>query len=80
MARNLQANLPSSDTLRIFDINAASVERFANETKGLSKGAAVEIATNSRDAAENSVSISHSHSLLSAAPLSPYDEFVPRMI
>ena len=69
MARNLQANLPSTDTLRIFDINAESIERFANETKGLSKGATVEIGSNPRDAAENSVSISHSHSLLFAAPL-----------
>lgn len=61
MARNLQAKLPSSDTIRIFDINAESIERFANETKGLSNGAAVEIASNSRDAAENSVSTSHSY-------------------
>ncbi|TVY78326.1 putative 3-hydroxyisobutyrate dehydrogenase [Lachnellula suecica] len=54
MARNLQAKLPSSDTLRVYDINAESLERFANETKALSSGAAVEVATNSRDAAENS--------------------------
>lgn len=58
MARNLQAKLPSSDTLRVFDINAESVERFANETRALSSGAAVEVASNSRDAAENSVSTS----------------------
>jgi 3-hydroxyisobutyrate dehydrogenase len=82
MARNLQAKLPSSDTLRVFDINAESVERFANETKALSSGAAVEVATNSRDAAENSVSISHSNSLLFTQPffLPLNDEFVPRMI
>ncbi|KAF4632269.1 hypothetical protein G7Y89_g5857 [Cudoniella acicularis] len=54
MARNLQAKLPSSDTLRIYDINSASVERFANETKALSSGAAVQIAASVREAAENS--------------------------
>jgi 3-hydroxyisobutyrate/3-hydroxypropionate dehydrogenase len=55
MARNLQAKLPSSDTLRIYDINPQTLERFANETKALSKGASVEIAENVREAAENSV-------------------------
>jgi len=54
MARNLQARLPSSDTLRIFDINAESIQRFANETKALGSGAAVEIAANTREAAEDS--------------------------
>jgi 3-hydroxyisobutyrate/3-hydroxypropionate dehydrogenase len=55
MARNLQAKLPSSDTLRIYDINPQTLERFANETKALSGGASVEIAENVREAAENSV-------------------------
>ncbi|PMD35984.1 hypothetical protein L207DRAFT_515721 [Hyaloscypha variabilis F] len=54
MARNLQAKLPSSDTLRVFDINAKSIERFANETKALGSGAAVKVAANARDAAEDS--------------------------
>lgn len=54
MARNLQAKLPSSDTLRVFDINAKSIERFANETKALRSGAAVKVAANARDAAEDS--------------------------
>ncbi|TVY52182.1 putative 3-hydroxyisobutyrate dehydrogenase, mitochondrial [Lachnellula cervina] len=54
MARNLQASLPSTDTFRIYDVNAESLERFANETKGLSAGAAVEIGASPRDTAENS--------------------------
>merc|ERR1711964_437659 len=33
MARNLQAKLPSTDTIRVYDINAESVDRFANDTK-----------------------------------------------
>jgi len=57
MARNLQAKLPSSDTIRVFDINAESVKRFANETKALGNGAAVKIAANVREAAEDSVSL-----------------------
>jgi uncharacterized protein YbjQ (UPF0145 family) len=56
MARNLQAKLPSSDTLRIYDINPDSIERFANETKALGSGAVVQIAATVREAAEDSVS------------------------
>ena len=55
MARNLQAKLPSTDTLKIFDINSEMVERFAKETKALDSGAAVEIASSVREAAEDSV-------------------------
>lgn len=54
MARNLQAKLPSSDTIRIYDINVDSMKRFADETKALSSGAAVEIASSVREAAEDS--------------------------
>ena len=57
MARNLQAKLPSSDTLRVFDINTESIQKFANETKALGSGAAVKIAANAREAAEDSVSL-----------------------
>ncbi|KAH8795476.1 3-hydroxyisobutyrate dehydrogenase-like protein [Hyaloscypha finlandica] len=53
MARNLQAKLPSSDTIRVFDINADSVQKFANETKALGSGAAVKIAVSAREAAED---------------------------
>ncbi|KUJ16277.1 3-hydroxyisobutyrate dehydrogenase-like protein [Mollisia scopiformis] len=54
MARNLQAKLPSSDTMKVYDINPAMVERFANDTKALTSGAAVEAVANVRDAAEDS--------------------------
>ncbi|QSZ34209.1 hypothetical protein DSL72_005799 [Monilinia vaccinii-corymbosi] len=54
MARNLQAKLPSSDTIRIFDINAEAVQRFTEDTKALGNGAAVEPASSVREAAENS--------------------------
>jgi len=57
MARNLQAKLPSSDTLRVFDINSESIKKFASETKALGNGAAVEIAVDARDAAEDSETI-----------------------
>lgn len=55
MARNLQAKLPASDTLRIYDINTESVNRFSQETKALGNGAAVTVADSVRDAAEDSV-------------------------
>jgi ornithine cyclodeaminase/alanine dehydrogenase-like protein (mu-crystallin family) len=57
MARNLQAKLPSSDTIRVFDINADSIQKFANETKALGSGAAVKIVANAREAAEDAVSL-----------------------
>jgi hypothetical protein len=55
MARNLQAKLPSSDTLRVYDINTEAMERFAKETKALQNGAAVQTSASPRDAAEDSV-------------------------
>jgi len=55
MAKNLQAKLPSSDTLRIYDINTDSVNRFAQEIKALGNGASVTVADGVRDAAEDSV-------------------------
>lgn len=72
MARNLQAKLPSTDTLRVYDINVESVNKFANETRALSGGAAVEVASSVREAAEDSVSFS-----ATAKRCSSYDEFVP---
>jgi hypothetical protein len=56
MARNLQSKLPASDSLRIYDINAQTLERFVTETKA-SSGASVQIADTVRDAAENSVGL-----------------------
>jgi len=57
MARNLQAKLPPSDTLRVFDINTESIQKFAKETKASGSGAAVKIAATAREAAEDSVSL-----------------------
>ncbi|PQE03753.1 3-hydroxyisobutyrate dehydrogenase protein [Rutstroemia sp. NJR-2017a BBW] len=54
MAKNLQAKLPSTDTIRVYDINTQSVEKFTNDIKALGKGAAVEAASCVREAAENS--------------------------
>jgi 3-hydroxyisobutyrate dehydrogenase len=81
MARNLQAKLPSSDTLRVFDINAESIQKFAEETKALGSGAAVTIAASVREAAEDSVSFPLIVSVLRVVtPHSLYDEFVLSMI
>jgi 3-hydroxyisobutyrate dehydrogenase len=57
MARNLQAKLSPTDTLRIYDVNSEVVQRFADETKALSNGAAVQVAAHVREAAEDSVSL-----------------------
>ncbi|RAL64009.1 hypothetical protein DID88_003197 [Monilinia fructigena] len=54
MARNLQAKLPSSDTIQVFDINVEVVEKFTKDTKALGSGAAVTAASSVREAAENS--------------------------
>ncbi|EHL02544.1 putative 3-hydroxyisobutyrate dehydrogenase, mitochondrial [Glarea lozoyensis 74030] len=54
MAKNLQAKLPPSDTLRIYDINTESVNQFASEAKASSGGAAVQVASNVHEAAEDS--------------------------
>ena len=69
MAKNLQAKLPSSDTLRIYDINTESLKKFANDTKSLSSGATVEIAATIREAAEHSVSSPESYCSIIFAPL-----------
>ncbi len=46
MAKNLQAKLPATDTLRLFDINTATMEKLAGEMKAsLQGGAAGEMKT-----------------------------------
>ncbi|KAG4027701.1 hypothetical protein MFRU_028g01230 [Monilinia fructicola] len=57
MARNLQAKLPSSDSIQVFDINAEAVEKFTKDTKALGTGAVVKAASSIREAAENSETI-----------------------
>jgi hypothetical protein len=63
MARNLQAKLPASDSLRVYDINSDSTTKFTKEMKGLGNRAVVTIASTARDAAEDSVSTLHPYSL-----------------
>ncbi|RDW69340.1 hypothetical protein BP6252_08360 [Coleophoma cylindrospora] len=53
MAKNLQKKLPSTDTIRIYDINTAAIQKFVDETKATGSGAAVEVAGSIRDASEN---------------------------
>lgn len=77
MARNLQAKLPNSDTMKVYDINEANLQRFANDTKALSSGAAVQAVANVREAAEDSVRI---YVFLCYIPRSLCDEFVLSMI
>ena len=55
MARNLQSKLPSSDILLIQDINTDATKRFVEEAKSQPGGAAVKVASNVREASENSV-------------------------
>jgi 3-hydroxyisobutyrate dehydrogenase len=72
MARNLQSKLPSSDTLRVFDINAESTQKFTEETKALGSGAAVTIAASVREATEDSVSFPESFLSYELLPCIPY--------
>jgi hypothetical protein len=58
MAKNLQKNLPATDTLVIQDINADAMNKFLSEVQAQSGGAVVKIASSVREAAENSVRIS----------------------
>lgn len=56
MARNLQSKLAPADSIRIFDINQASVQRLAEEMKASQAGGAVvETAGSAYEAAKDSV-------------------------
>ncbi|KAK9776853.1 hypothetical protein SCAR479_06591 [Seiridium cardinale] len=55
MAKNLQAKLPPSDSIRIFDLNKEAAQRLAQEMKGSQTGgASVEVAQSVNEAAKNS--------------------------
>ncbi|KAK7956587.1 3-hydroxyisobutyrate dehydrogenase [Apiospora aurea] len=55
MARNLQAKLPPSDSIRIFDINQSAARRLAEDMKASQTGgAAVTTAETAKDAARDS--------------------------
>lgn len=56
MAKNLQKKLPSTDTIRVYDINATAVQKFVEESKATGSGAAVDVAGSVREASENAVS------------------------
>jgi ornithine cyclodeaminase/alanine dehydrogenase-like protein (mu-crystallin family) len=56
MARNLQAKLPPSDTVRVFDINNAAAEKLVQEMKTQQAGgAAAQTARSAGDAARDAV-------------------------
>lgn len=56
MAKNLQAKLAPSDSIRIFDINQSAVHRLAGDMKASQTGGAVVItAETAEDAARDSV-------------------------
>lgn len=70
MARNLQAKLPPSDSLKIFDINREAMERLAGEmAASQAGGASVELADSTADASKEAVSVSSFR--LCAPSLSP---------
>jgi len=52
MAQNLRAKIPKGDTMTVFDVNSASLEKFAKEAQP----ASVQIAKTPREVAEKSVS------------------------
>ncbi|KAI8962305.1 putative 3-hydroxyisobutyrate dehydrogenase G6G8.5 [Daldinia sp. FL1419] len=55
MAKNLQAKLPPSDSVKLFDINSEAVKRLAEDMRtSQTGGAAVELASNVNDAAKES--------------------------
>ena len=56
MAKNLRAKIPESDTLVICDVNTDATKKFVDEFGVKGKGSLVEIAANSREVAERSVS------------------------
>lgn len=56
MARNLQAKLPPSDTIRIFDLNKEAAKKLAQEMNtSQTDGATIEIARSVNEAAKDSV-------------------------
>ncbi|KAI0117018.1 putative 3-hydroxyisobutyrate dehydrogenase G6G8.5 [Daldinia grandis] len=55
MAKNLQAKLPPSDSVKLFDINSDAVKRLAEEMRtSQTGGATVELAHDANDAAKES--------------------------
>lgn len=62
MAKNLQAKLAPSDSIRIFDINQSAVHQLAEDMKASQTGGAVvTTAETAQDAARDSVRTSPLH-------------------
>ncbi len=60
MARNLQSKLSTADSIRLFDLNTAAVEKLAGEMRTQQAGgAAVEIFASAADAAKEAVGHLH---------------------
>lgn len=58
MAKNLRKKLPASETLRVFDINQASVDALVKEAEEAPPGgAAVEVSGSALEAAKDSVRV-----------------------
>lgn len=58
MARNLQAKLPPSANLKIFDINREAMQKLAEEmAASQAGGATVELADSAADASQEAVSV-----------------------
>lgn len=51
MAKNLRAKIPEGDTLTVFDVNTAALDRFVKEAEP----SKVTVANAPRDVVENSV-------------------------
>ncbi|KAJ9138218.1 3-hydroxyisobutyrate dehydrogenase [Pleurostoma richardsiae] len=90
MAKNLQAKLSPSDTVRLYDINTAAVEKLAQEMKtSLAGGATVETASSVEDATRDADTVitvlpepKHVKAVYAAilsAPLSPLPSGNPRL-
>jgi 3-hydroxyisobutyrate/3-hydroxypropionate dehydrogenase len=56
MAKNLRSNLPSTDIILIYDVNAEATKRFVEEEQLMPNRATIKVAGGVREAAENSVS------------------------
>lgn len=58
MARNLQAKLPPSDTIRLFDINKAAAEKLSQEMRSQQTGgAAAEVVDSAAHATREAVCV-----------------------
>jgi len=55
MARNLQAKLAPSDTVRLFDINRDAAEKLVEEMNAQTGGAVAEIASSAAEASKDAV-------------------------